>query len=75
MPKINDCFALRPDLLKYFVKQNDALGLPVNSKKRVDLKCPKCGTLKNDSISNLANFGFSCGACGDGISYPEKMMY
>ena len=37
--------------------------------------CPRCGYIKKEVlIANLTFHGFSCPKCGDGVSYPEKLM-
>lgn len=45
-----------------------------NSNKKIIIKCPDCGREKGITINNLLNQGFSC-ICGDGRSYPNKLMY
>lgn len=46
------------------------------SNKKLDFTCNKCKThVGMKIISNVANYGFSCPACGDGISYPNKLLY
>lgn len=38
--------------------------------------CPDCGTTKHTKIVNLYKLkSISCACCGDGYSYPEKVMY
>lgn len=74
LSQVNDCYALRPDLLKYFINTDDAIGIPVYDKKYRTYKCPNCGSLKRTTLSNIVSFGFSCNICGDGISYPEKFI-
>lgn len=63
-------------LEKYFVNKNDFLECTIGSIKRVSLKCPDCGHIKNNmNIPDLIKHGFSCPKCGDGISYPEKFVF
>lgn len=73
-PYVNDCYTLRPDLLKYFLDKNEAVGIAVGDKTKRSFICPRCGCIKQDTASNIANFGFSCPRCSDGISFPNKMM-
>lgn len=73
-PHINDCYTLRKDLLKYFIDERDAIGIPSSDRKLRLYKCPKCGCTRLNTLANIDCFGFSCYECGDGISYPEKMM-
>lgn len=72
---INDISTTQPWMLDYFVDKNDAYTNYASSTKRVLLKCPVCGELKESKISNLLYFGFSCNRCSDGISYPNKFGY
>lgn len=74
VPYINDCYTLRPDLLKYFKNTNDAVGVAVYDHKYKEYYCPVCGQPKTTSLSNIVCFGFSCSYCSDGVSYPEKVM-
>lgn len=73
-PNGNSIYDLRPDLVEYFTNPEDAKKYMVNSDRKVQLKCPKCGTLKGKQISvkQLSRCGFSCDYCSDGISIPEK---
>lgn len=75
VPYVNDCYTLRPDLLKYFKNVNDAIGLAVNDNNKRTYVCPDCGSVRKNTLSNILYFGFSCPVCGDGISYPEKVMF
>ena len=70
----NDVYTCRPDLLKYFLNEYDSIGLSLYSRDQIDFICPECGSIRKDSIYNIINRGFSCRVCGDGISYPEKVM-
>lgn len=72
--EINSVAAKRPDLLQYFENQNDAYSVTCSSKKKVNLICPDCGTLKNMTVDELTHYKFSCPVCGDGISYPNKFI-
>lgn len=65
---------LRPDLVKYFIDENDAYEFALHSKKKVDLICPDCGERKTMIVNDLVVRGFSCGICGDGVSYPNKIL-
>lgn len=46
----------------------------MHSKKKVDLICPDCGERKTMIVNDLVVRGFSCGICGDGVSYPNKIL-
>ena len=64
----------RPDLIEYFINKEDAFKYRVQSGKKVDLKCPYCGTLKELKIQELSKKGFSCPNCNDNISFPNKFV-
>lgn len=66
----------RPDLIKYFIDENDAFKYSSGSGKKLYFKCPECGKTKTTlmQISNLKNRGFSCEFCRDSISRPNKFL-
>lgn len=71
----NDIATTNPEYVKYFVDINDTYIYSKGVNKKVKMKCPDCGYIKNMLINGLNNNGFSCPKCGDGVSYPEKFMY
>lgn len=71
---INDIATLRPDLIKYFINEEDATKYTVGSSQRLIFRCPDCGHEKEMVISQLVNNGFSCDICCDNISYPNKYL-
>lgn len=73
---INDISTTHPYLVKYFVNIEDTYTHSYGSScKKVLLKCDNCNFEKYGTISNLIRRGFSCPKCGDGISYPEKIIF
>ena len=72
--EFNDIATTRPDLIKYFVNIKDAYTHTKGSNDKVEMRCPICGTIKVMRISDFIRKGFGCPKCGDGISYPEKLM-
>lgn len=70
----NDVFTTRKDLLKYLKNKNEGIGVLPNSMRRVIWKCPDCNTEVVDSFRNVNQCGFKCKMCGDGFSYPEKII-
>lgn len=44
------------------------------SKKRIDVKCPNCGKIKNTCTDSIFSNGLPC-MCGDGQRYPNKFVY
>lgn len=71
---INDMSTTRPDLINYLANKQDACLYTQSSGKQVTFKCPECGNEKKLTIFQVANKGFSCSKCSDGISYPEKFV-
>lgn len=71
----NDFATKYPELVKYFVRKEDAENNTYGSGKKVLMKCPICGEERLFTISDLSNKGFSCPKCSDGVSYPNKFMY
>lgn len=64
-----------PDLIPFFVNPKDAYTHTRCSHDKVDMVCPYCRHNEpSKAINNLTNQGFSCPTCGDGISYPEKVV-
>ena len=64
----------RPDLIKYFVNKKETEKVSIASGKKMQLKCPNCGSEKEMTIDKLSTRGFSCGRCSDGISIGEKAI-
>lgn len=58
------------------ISEEDAKKYTRGSGKRIDVICPNCGELKKDMIINhiITLKSIGCKKCGDGISYPEKVM-
>ena len=71
---VNDIATTNPELIKYFVNQEDVYKYTASSNKKVLLKCPDCDHQKEMIINTLHRQGFGCNKCSDGISYPEKFM-
>ena len=64
-----------PEIIKYFVNEEDAYKYSAQSGHVVEAKCPLCGYIKHYSIATLTNYTFSCNRCGDNVSYPNKFMF
>ena len=71
---LNDIATINPDLIKYFVNQNESFMYSYASEKRLKFKCPDCGYEKKMLISDLCYNGFKCNKCSDGFSFPERFM-
>lgn len=72
---INDIATKNPEMVKYLKNKEDAYRYTSQSSKKIDVRCPICGFVKNMSIYSLYNNGFSCDMCSDGISYPNKFAH
>ena len=72
---INDIATTHPKLIKYFKNKEDIYTHTYSSGDKVIVVCPNCGLEKKSTISDFIYYGFSCPRCGDGISYPEKVMF
>lgn len=72
---INSIKDLKPKIFQVVV--DDIVGEPINSKRRVDWKCPFCKGINNHRLSYLCKKEdrLPCRYCSDGISYPEKIYY
>ena len=71
---INDVATTHSELLKYFCNIEDAYKNTYGTQRKVYLKCPDCGFIREMSILQLSQEGFSCPQCSDGLSYPEKFF-
>ena len=49
-----------PNLIQYFVNQEDAFKYALYSNKKALLKCPMCGKEREMQIAKLADRGFNC---------------
>lgn len=72
---INDITTTHPDYVKYFVHIEDAENNSYASNKKRLMKCPDCGNEQMCTPNYLTNSGFPCKKCGDGVSYPNKLMF
>ena len=70
---INDMYTYKPWMTKYIPKE-ELINCTYGCAKYVDVKCPDCGKIKNIRIDHVdKTYGIRCN-CGDGFSYPEKMI-
>lgn len=61
-------------LVNLLVDKEDAYRHSFGSWKKILVKCPDCGYEKGIAVTNLVNTGIGCNQCGDGVSFPEKVM-
>ena len=71
---INDIATTNPWMIPYFENEEDCYKYTCDSNKKINMKCINCGHKKELAICYLHKNGFSCPICGDGISYPEKVI-
>lgn len=70
-----DIATTHPHIANLFWNNADVYKYSAFSKAKIDFRCPRCGTKINSAIYNVTLFGLSCKKCGDGVSYPEKLVY
>lgn len=56
------------------VSEEDAKKYSKCSSKKITVYCTKCGNKKIIPISRIFTYKSICCLCGDGVSYPEKIM-
>lgn len=72
---INDIATTHPDMADLLLYPDDKFKYTFSSSKKVYFKCPRCGNIIYTSLNNVSRHGLSCKKCGDGISYPEKVIF
>lgn len=71
---INDIATTHPHLVEYFINKEDSYIYTYSSCKKVELICPNCKNHKKMTLNKLTSRHFSCGHCGDGFPYTEKLF-
>lgn len=71
---VNDIATTNPECVVYFVDKELAHKVRRGSNKKVAMKCPHCEDTKNITPFTLVRYGYGCTQCGDGISYPQKVV-
>jgi len=74
----NQCKSIantHPNLIKYFVNEDEAYKYFPGSNKYTWFKCPNCGHEKKVKINRFVDGDFACNKCSDTISYPEKFVF
>ncbi len=56
------------------VSEKDAKTHTPSSNKKIEVKCPYCGRIKKISPNKIYKYHSIGCSCGDGVSYPEKLM-
>lgn len=74
MKGVNDIATTHPHILRFLCDINDGYKYTSGSTKKLKVKCPDCGYIKEMNTYSLTSFGFSCDRCSDKISYPNKFI-
>lgn len=74
-PDINSIKVTHPNVYNLII-DSDADKYSYGSDHKVHWKCPFCKKINFTAIKNLtSNKPTGCQFCGDGVSYPEKILY
>jgi rubrerythrin len=74
-PSINGIKITHPNIYKMIIDK-DAEYYSYGSAHKVHWRCPLCNNINFTAIKNLtSDKPTGCSYCGDGISYPEKILY
>lgn len=73
---INDINTTAHWMVEYLDNKDDAYKYTTHSNKKINMHCPMCNNYHTKISPNIIsrNHSLSCKTCGDGISYPEKIM-
>ena len=63
-----------PWMMDLGVSEEDAKKYTPYSNKKIKVKCPNCGKIKKTTPNKIYERHSIACSCGDGISYPEKLM-
>lgn len=73
---VNSMWSTNPELAKLLLNPEDGYRHTQYSNKKVDWRCLECcQIIRNKMISRVNIYGLSCPNCGDGISYPNRLMF
>lgn len=70
----NDFATKAPHLIQFFKDQSEASKTTYMSHKLIELICPICGAERTMNAFDLYREGFHCQCCGDGVSYPNRLI-
>ena len=57
-----------------YLTEDQMKNLTPHTTKKIKIKCPDCGNIKEVRIHDMTRRGFSC-MCHDGHSYPNKFVF
>lgn len=71
----NDLWTTNPEIAKMLLNKDEGYTHLKTSNKKTDWVCPDCNNIiKSRSFAQVYFQGLACKNCGDGVSYPEKIM-
>lgn len=70
----NDVATTNPELIKYFVNNEDVFRYTSGSHMKVTLKCDICGVTQTREVRDFCKRGFQCECNSFKVSFPEKFM-
>ena len=68
----NSLWDTHPNVAILLEDPQDGYKYSAGSDERANFVCPSCKTVHNKIIGNVCRRGFSCSACSDKVSYPQK---
>lgn len=72
----NDLWTTHPEIAQMLVNIQDGYEITAGSGKKKKFKCSDCGYIFGDkTVSDIVNQGIICKRCGDGFSFPEKVLF
>lgn len=71
---INDIATTHPHLISLLINKEDGTSYSAGSSKKVWVRCPICNNKKEMKVIHLVKHGVMCTQCGDGVSYPERVV-
>lgn len=72
----NDVGTTNPELVSLFLNEEDAYTHTKGSGKKVSVRCPYCGKIKQMKVFELTTYGYvTCDRCADRICYPNKFSH
>ena len=74
-PGKTDIATVAPWMVEMLADKDDAYKYTFCSHQVIDFKCKYCGKILPNSIQEVYRYKhFTCPACSDGVSYPNKVM-
>lgn len=71
----NDLWTTNPEIAQLLLNSDEGYNHLKSSNDKADWICPNCKSIiKNRTFAQVYYHGLACKKCGDGISYPEKIM-